>query len=346
MSMWQRSKEEAMKIPEGLYAIDSHTMGEPNRTIIDGFPPIYGNTMAEKKEYLENNLDYIRTSIMHEPRGHKDMFGSIIIPPTIAEADLGIIFMDGGGYLNMCGHGTIGAATIAVETEMVEVTEPITNIVFDTPAGLVKAKVKVRNGKVQEVSVVNVTSFLYKKDVEIEVAELGKVTFDISFGGSFFVIVKDSELQVTIEPENINIIVERAIKLRDIINKEIKVQHPTNPHIKTVDLVEIFGDAKSPDTDYQNVVVFGSGQIDRSPCGTGTSAKMATLYAKGKLGINETFVYESIINTKFRGRVLEETEVGGLKAIIPEITGSAYITGFNHIVVDDNDPIKYGFCLK
>ena len=335
-----------MKIPKGLYAIDSHTMGEPNRTIIDGFPPIYGNTMAEKKKYLENNLDYIRTSIMHEPRGHNDMFGSIIIPPTMPEADLGIIFMDGAGYLNMCGHGTIGAATIAVETEMVEVMEPITNIVLETPAGLVQAKVKVQDGKVQEVSVVNVTSFLYKKDVQIEVPEIGKVTLDISFGGSFFAIVKDSELKVRIEPENINIIVKRAIKLRELINKEIKVQHPTNPHINKVDLVEIYGDAKSPDADYQNVVVFGSGQIDRSPCGTGTSAKMATLYARGALKINEPFVYESIINTKFKGRVIEETEVGGLKAIVPEITGSAYITGFNHIVVDDNDPVKFGFCLK
>ncbi|NLY46005.1 MAG: proline racemase [Tissierella sp.] len=335
-----------MELGKGLFAIDSHTMGEPNRTIVDGLPTIYGDTMVEKKKYLENNLDYIRTSLMHEPRGHKDMFGSIITSPTVAEADLGIIFMDGAGYLNMCGHGTIGAATIAVETKMVEVIEPITNIILETPAGLVKAKVKVQNGKVQEVSVVNVTSFLYKKDAQVQLPEVGKVTFDIAFGGSFFAIVKDSELKLKIDPEKVNIIAERAIKLREIINKEIKIQHPIKPYINTVDLVEIYGEAKSPDADLQNVVVFGSGQIDRSPCGTGTSAKMATLYAKGQLEINETFIYESIINTKFKGRVLEETKIGEFKAIIPEITGSAYIIGFNHIVVDDNDPVKYGFSIK
>ena len=335
-----------MELSKGLYVIDSHTMGEPNRTIVEGLPTIYGDTMQEKKEYLEDNLDYIRTSLMHEPRGHKDMFGSIIIKPTMAEADLGIIFMDGGGYLNMCGHGTIGAATIAVATKMVEVVEPITNIVLETPAGLVKAKVKVRKGKVEEVSIVNVTSFLYKRDVEVEVSDIGKVTFDIAFGGSFFAIVRDSELKLEIDPENSNIISERAIKLRGLINKEIKVQHPTQPHINTVDLVEIYGDPKSPDADYQNVVVFGSGQIDRSPCGTGTSAKMATLHAKGQLEINKTFVYESIINTKFRGRILEETKIGEFDAIIPEITGSAYITGFNHIIVDEDDPVKYGFSLN
>ncbi len=334
-----------MDFSKGLYVIDSHTMGEPNRTIVDGFPTIYGKTMQKKKEYLEDNLDYIRTSLMHEPRGHKDMFGSIIIPPTNSEADLGIIFMDGGGYLNMCGHGTIGAATIAVETKMVEVTEPITNIILDTPAGLVKAEAKVKGGKVQEVSVVNVTSFLYKKDAQVELPEIGKVTFDIAFGGSFFAIVRDSELKLEIKAENASKISEIAIKLRDIINKEIKVEHPTKPYINKVDLVEIYGEANSPDADLRNVVVFGSGQIDRSPCGTGTSAKMATLYAKGQLKIYEPFIYESIINTKFRGRVLEEAKVGEFDAIIPEITGSAYITGFNHIVVDESDPVKYGFSI-
>ncbi len=334
---------------QSLHAIDSHTMGgEPNRTIIGGLPPIPGGeTMVDKKRYLENNLDYIRTAVMHEPRGHSDMFGSIITAPTVKEADLGVIFMDGGGYLNMCGHGSIGAATIAVETGIVKAVEPFTDIVLETPAGLVKAKAKVENGKAREVSIINVPSFLYKKDVQVELPDIGMVTFDIAFGGSFFAIIRDSELGISIEPENTNIIIERAMKLREIINKEIKVQHPTKPHINTVDLIEVYGRPKSEDADYQNVVVFGSGQADRSPCGTGTSAKMATLYARGgELGINQPFVYESIINTKFKGRILEETRVGEYKAIIPEMTGSAYITGFNHLVIGEEDPVKYGFLLK
>ncbi len=301
---------------------------------------------AEKKEYLVKHMDYIRTAIMHEPRGHNDMFGSIITAPTLPEADIGIIFMDGGGYLNMCGHGSIGAATVVVETGMVEVKEPTTEIVLEAPAGLVKARVRVEKGKAKEVSVVNVPSFLYKRDIQVEVPDLGIVKFDISFGGSFFAIVRDTELKVNIDTKNLNTIIERAMKLREIINKEIPVQHPTQPHINTVDLVEIYGNPKSDDADYRNVVIFGDGQADRSPCGTGTSAKMATLYAKGELGIGELFVYESIINTRFKGRVLEETMVGEFKAIIPEITGSAFITGFNHFVIDEEDPVKYGFVLK
>lgn len=335
-----------MKFSKSLHVIDSHTMGEPTRILIGGLPVIPGKTMPEKKQYLVDHMDYVRTTLMHEPRGHNDMFGSIITEPTMEGADLGIIFMDGGGYLNMCGHGTIGAATVAVETGMVEVTEPYTDIVLEAPAGLVKAKVRVENGKAKEVSVVNVPAFLYKQDVEVEVPEIGKVTFDISFGGSFFAIVKNTELKVELEPKNINEITDKAMRLMEIINKEVPVQHPTQAHIKTVDLVEVYGDAKSEDADYQNVVIFGAGQADRSPCGTGTSAKMATLYSKGELGLNQPFVYESIIKTKFNGRVLEETTVGEFKAVIPEISGSAFITGFNHLVIDEEDPVKHGFLLK
>ena len=302
--------------------------------------------MGEKKEYLEKNMDDIRTAIMHEPRGHNDMFGSIITQPTMPEADLGIIFMDGGGYLNMCGHGSIGAATVAVETGMVEVKEPYTQIKLEAPAGLVTANVKVENGQAKEVSVINVPAFLYKEGVKIDLPGVGTVTFDISFGGSFFAIVKASELGVEIEPKNINIITERAMELMKLINETIQVQHPIKTHIKTVDLVEVYGPAKNPEATLQNVVIFGAGQADRSPCGTGTSAKMATLYAKGQLKVNEPFVYESIIGTMFKGRILEETKVGDYPAVIPEITGSAYITGFNHFTIDENDPVKYGFLLK
>lgn len=335
-----------MEISERLQVVDSHTMGEPTRIIVGGIPPIPGKSMTAKKEYLENNLDYIRTTVMHEPRGHSDMFGSIITDPTTEEADLGIVFMDSGGYLNMCGHGSIGAATVAVETGMVEATEPYTYIVLESPAGLIKAKVNVENGKAMEVSIVNVPSFLYKKDVSVEIPELGKVTFDISFGGSFFAIVKDSEFNVEISTENTDQIVAKAMRLMDKINEEVEVEHPTKPHINSVDLVEICGQAKSADADYQNVVVFGAGQVDRSPCGTGTCAKMAALYERGELEIGTPFVYESIINTKFKGRILEETTVSDFKAIVPEISATAFITGFSQFVIEESDPVKHGFLLK
>ena len=335
-----------MQITRMINAVDSHTMGEPTRIVTGGIPSIPGKTMPEKKAYLEDNLDYLRTGIMLEPRGHNDMFGSIITPPVSKEADLGIIFMDGGGYLNMCGHGTIGAMTVAIETGMVPMVEPITKVVLEAPAGLVRGDVAVKNGKVQEVSFKNVPSFLYKQDVEIEVPGIGKVTLDISFGGSFFAIVSAKKLGIEVKPSNVQKLTELGMKIRDIVNDTVEIQHPELPHINTVDLVEIYDDPTHPDATYKNVVIFGQGQVDRSPCGTGTSAKLATLYAKGMLKEGEPFVYESILGTLFKGRIVGKSKVGNIDAIIPEITGSAYITGFNQFVFDDSDPVKYGFILK
>ena len=334
-----------MKFIRSIHAIDSHTMGEPTRIVIGGLPKIPGNTMPEKKEYLEKNLDNLRTAIMLEPRGHADMFGSIITEPCNKEADFGIIFMDGGGYLNMCGHGSIGAMTVAVETGMVEPVEPVTHIKMEAPAGLILGEVKVENGRAREVSIVNVPAFLYKSDVEIDVPGLGKIKVDISFGGSFFVLVSADQLGVEVDPKNINKLRDFGLQIREIVNNTVPMQHPTLGHIKTADLVEIYGPATHPDANYKNVVVFGNGNIDRSPCGTGTSAKMATLYSKGHLKVGEEFIYESILGTLFKGKILNTLKVGEFEAITPQITGSAYITGFNHFVIDENDPVKYGFTL-
>lgn len=335
-----------MKFSRGIHVIDSHTSGEATRIVVGGIPNVKGATMPEKKEYLEKNLDYVRTTLMLEPRGHNDMFGSIITQPTVEGADFGIIFMDGGGYLNMCGHGTIGAMTVAVETGMVEVQEPITHVVQEAPAGIIKGEVHVEDGKAKSVSFENVPAFLYKRDQEVELPGVGKVKFDISFGGSFFCIIHASQLGMKIEPKNAVKLTDICLELRDIINKEIEIQHPTLEHIKTVDLVEVWDDATDPEATYKNVVIFGQGQVDRSPCGTGTSAKVATLHAKGELKEGEVFVYESILGTKFKGEIVGTTKVGDFDAVIPKISGSAYITGFNHLVIDEEDPLKHGFLLK
>jgi len=321
-------------------------MGEPTRIVVGGIPKIPGKTMAEKKEYLQKEMDNVRTSIMLEPRGHNDMFGSILTSPVNEEADFGIIFMDGGGYLNMCGHGSIGAVTVSIETGMVEAVEPVTYVKMDTPAGLISAEAKVKNGKVKEVSIVNVPAFLYKENISVEVPEIGEVKFDISFGGSFFAIVNAKQLGLKIEPKNTNKLTEIALQLRDIINENIEIQHPTLSHIKTVDLIEIYDEPTHPEANYKNVVIFGQGQVDRSPCGTGTSAKLATLYSKGELKEGEVFVYESILGTLFKGKIVGTGKVGGFTTITPEITGAAFITGFNHFVIDEEDPVKYGFLLK
>ena len=335
-----------MKFSRSITAVDSHTCGEATRVVTGGIPHIPGKTMPEKKQWLEDNLDYLRTSIMLEPRGHNEMFGSIMTAPTTDEADFGIIFMDGGGYLNMCGHGTIGAMTVAVETGVVDPVEPITHVVQEAPAGIIKGEVSVKDGLVESVSFTNVPAFLYKRDQKVNLPGVGEVTFDISFGGSFFAIIKASELGLEIKPENAFAIRDKALELRDIINKEIPVQHPELEHIKTVDLVEVWSEPTHPEATLKNVVVFGEAQVDRSACGTGTCAKLATLYAKGEIKEGEKFVYESILGTLFEGEIVGTAKVGEFDAVIPKITGRAFITGFNHFVIDDRDPLKHGFMLK
>ena len=334
-----------MKFSRSIHAVDSHTAGEATRVVIGGIPNIPGKNMPEKKEYLEKNLDYLRTAIMLEPRGHNDMFGSILTQPTVDEADYGIIFMDGGGYLNMCGHGTIGAMSVAVETGIVEVKEPVTHIVQEAPAGIVRGEVEVEEGHAKKVTFTNVPAFLYKENQEVELPGYGKIKFDIAFGGSFFAIVKVDQIGVPIEPKNAQVLNKVGMELRAIINKEIPVQHPELSHINTVDLIEWWSETDNPDATLKNCVVFGQGQVDRSPCGTGTSAKMATLYARGELKKDEEFVYESILGTLFYGKVIDEAKVGDLDAVIPQVSGAAWITGFNHFVIDETDPLKHGFVL-
>lgn len=335
-----------MKLIKSVHTIDSHTAGESTRVVVGGIPKIAGKSMPEKKEWLEEHMDYLRTALMLEPRGHNDMFGAILTEPTLEDADYGIIFMDGGGYLNMCGHGTIGAMTVAVETGIVEVTEPITKVVQEAPAGIIRGEVLVENSKAKTVSFQNVPSFLYKRDQELELPGYGKIKFEISFGGSFFAIVKAEQVGLSIIPENAEKLKELGIILRELINKEIPVQHPSLPHIHTVDLVEWWSETETKGATLRNCVVFGQGQVDRSPCGTGTSAKMATLFAKGELKIGEEFYYESILGTIFKGEILGTTKVGEYEAVIPRISGSAYITAFNHFVIEEEDPLKYGFVLK
>lgn len=333
-----------MNIKRSLQIIDTHTVGQATRIIVGGIPVLRGRTMMEKKEYFMKHWDEIRVLAMHEPRGHADMFGAVLTEPTDPSADYGMLFIDGTGCLNMCGHGTIGVAAALVETGMVPVKEPYTDIVLEAPAGLIHVKVKVTDGQAESVSFRNVPAFLYKKDVKVTVPKLGEVTCDISFGGNFFAIVKNTALGVEIETKNLDDIITKALSLKKCINEQIKIKHPLLD-IHTVDLVEIYGEAKSEDADMQNVVVLGDGEVDRSPCGTGTCAKIAALCARGELKLEEKFVYESILRTKFCARAVKKCKVGDYEAIIPEITGNAYITGFNQLVLDKRDPIGCGFVL-
>lgn len=330
-----------MNISKGIMAIDTHTMGEPTRIIIGGIPFIKGESLLKKREYLLENLDYIRTSVIHEPRGHNDMFGAIVTESIDPEADFGVFFMDGKGYIDMCGHGSMGVATAMVEYGMVPVKEPFTNIYMETLAGIVEAKVNVIEGKAKSVSIRNVPSFVYKKDYIIEVPEIGRVSLDISFGGNFFAIVNAKEIGIEVKRENIDRLIKIGIDIKKIINDVIEVEHPINTQIKSIELVEIYDDSQI--ADLKNIVIFGNGQYDRSPCGTGTSAKLATMYKKGLKSIGDEFTYESILGTIFKGKIVDSVKVGDYDAIIPEITGESFITGFNQIFIDPKDPFKYGF---
>ncbi|MGN0295421.1 MAG: proline racemase family protein [Lachnospiraceae bacterium] len=327
-----------------IKTIDSHTIGEPTRIVYDGFPELVGDTMMEKKKYLMEHYDFLRSALMLEPRGHRDMFGALLTEPVHDEADVGVIFMDSGGCLNMCGHGSIGTAYTLVEMGMVEVKEPYTEVVLDAPSGIIRTRVHVVNGRAVEVSILNVPSFLYEEGLEIDIPGKGRIPFDISFGGSFFALVDAEAIHLSLEAENIEAITSLGMELLKRINRTFKVKHPYLD-ITTVDLVEFYSHTDNPKADMKNCVIFGNAQADRCPCGTGTSAKMAALYARGELGLNQEFIYESITGSLFKGMVTTEVEIAGRRGIIPQITGSAYITGINTWVLDDKDPLEYGFLL-
>lgn len=324
-----------------ITVIDSHTVGEPFRLATGGIPPIHGKTMPEKLAYFKENLDYLRTGMMYEPRGHADMFGGILTDPVNDDSDYGILFCEGAGYLNMCGHGTIAAITIILETGLKKMEYPTTTVTLDSPAGQLTCVAYCENSKVTKVSLTNVPSFLYKQDLSVEI-DGKEYKFDVSYGGSFFALVDEEEVGVKIDPSNLPRLKYLAERFEHLINEKYDFVHPELPHIKTVDLVEFYGKSTSENADAKNVVIFG-GAFDRSPCGTGTSAKLAALSHYGKLKLGEKFVYESIIGSTFEGEIVDTTKVGSYDAIVPMITGSAYIVSFSNLVWDDSDPFYNGF---
>ncbi|WP_035424636.1 proline racemase family protein [Bacillus sp. UNC438CL73TsuS30] len=325
-----------------IQTIDSHTMGEPTRIITGGAPRILGTTMMEKKQYLESKLDCLRKLLMNEPRGHKDMFGAIITEPCSEECDIGVIFMDSNGYLNMCGHGTIGMITTALNIGRIEAKR---NIKVDTPAGIVRCEVEFKNNKVNQVTFTNVPAFVLEEKVNVHVEGIGNVLVDVAFGGSIFGIVNAEQFSLKLVSEEQQQLIDLGNKIKSAANEQFKFQHPFKPEINSIDLIEFSLKSTKNDVDYRNAVIFGNGQIDRSPCGTGTCAKIAVHYKNGKINIGDKFVHESIIDSQFTGRVAGESQVGDYPAIIPQITGSAWITGMHQFIIDNEDPYHEGFLL-
>lgn len=333
-----------MKYQRVFTTIDTHTGGNPTRTLISGLPLLKGNTMSEKMLYMEEHFDWIRKFLMNEPRGHGVMSGALMTDPCHPDADVGVIYIETGGYLPMCGHDTIGFCTALVEAGLIEVFEPITSIKVDTPAGLIDVDIKVIDGKAKEVTFVNVPSFLLKS-IEIEVEGVGHVECDIAYGGNFYGIIDARKLGIPLVAKNATNIINKGIDIRNAINAMEEIVHPEFPFINGLTHVEFFTDPSHPQADLKNTVIVPPGGIDRSPCGTGTSAKLATLYKKKELKLNELFVYESIVGTLFKARILKETKVKDLDAVIPEVTGSAWIMGMHRFFYNKKDPLSEGFLL-
>jgi proline racemase len=334
-----------MRFEKLISAVDSHTQGNPTRVVVGGFPYIPGKTMMEKLNYVKENYDDLVTGILWEPRGHDDMFVAIVTPPTTAEADLGIIYRGAYDYMTMCGHGTIGTVTVAVETGIVRAQEPTTTVIVDTPSGLVTTKAKVEDGVVKNVTIRNVPSFLYKQDVVIKVPDVGRVRGDICYGGDFYFILDSAELGLHLDRIDVDDLIRISSKIGNCAAEGIEVQHPEIKDISELHGVIMTGPPRHPEAHYRNFFISGT-HIDRSPCGTGTCAKMASLYSRDELRPNDEFVTESILGSIYRAQIVDETKVGGLKAIIPELTGQAWIMAFNTLLIGPQDPFKYGFRVR
>lgn len=333
-----------MRASRYFSAVDSHTEGMPTRVITGGVGVIPGATMFERRQYFIDNLDHIRTLLMCEPRGHSAMSGAILQPPTRPDADWGVLYIEVSGCLPMCGHGTIGVATVLVETGMVEVVEPVTVVRLDTPAGLVLASVAVSDGRATSVTITNVPSFSVTLDAEVKVDGLGPIGYDMAYGGNFYAMVPIESIGLPFDRAYGSKILDAGLAIMDAINTQARPVHPENPDIAGCHHVQFL----APGSDAvrsRNAMAIHPGWFDRSPCGTGTSARMAQLHARGELSLHSPFVNESFIGTHFVGELIEETTVGGHAAVIPTVTGRAWITGMGQYLLDPTDPFPAGFTL-
>jgi len=325
--------------------IDAHTCGNPVRVVVDNRPQLAGETMLERRQCFENNFDWIRRGLMFEPRGHDAMSGSIIYPPLDSESDLSILFIEVSGCLPMCGHGTIGTVTVAIEENLVNPKTPGV-LILDTPAGKIEARYKMDGDTVESVTLTNVVSFLHSSRLEIDVPILGRLKVDVSYGGNFYAIVEPQEKYNDLEQLTVDEIRYLSPIVREKINAIREFTHPHNPLINGVSHVMWTGKPRAQSADSRNAVFYGERGIDRSPCGTGTSARMAQLTHRGELETGDSFVHESIIGSLFTGRVKERAAVDKYDGIVPTIEGWARVTGRNEIIIDTRDPYAHGFILS
>lgn len=340
-----------------ISAVDAHACGEPGRVIVGGVLDVPGKTMFEKKTYLETRGDDLRKLMLREPRGYPASNCNLILPPTHPEADAGFVIMEQVEYPPMSGSNTICVVTVLLETGMIPIRGPQMKIKLDTPAGLVEADAQIQNGKVIRVTFRNVPSFAVHLDTPIEVRELGTVKVDVAYGGMFYVIADAEPLGLRLAPDEARDIVRVGEMIKAAAQEQLAAVHPENPGISGVTIAQLSAPSTNRGVDRRNTVIVSTGKLDwsrpsswtgaldRSPCGTGTSAKMAALHAKGMLPLQKDFVHEGILGTTFTGRLVEETRVGKYRAVVPTISGRAWITGFGQYVLDSEDPFQTGFTV-
>jgi proline racemase len=340
-----------------ITAVDAHACGEPGRVITGGVLDVPGRTMFDKMTHLRDHADHIRLRMLREPRGYPAANCNLILPSNHPEADAGFVIMEQVEYPPMSGSNTICVVTTLIETGMVKVTEPITRLKLETPAGLIGVEAEVHCGKCRKVTFRNVPAFATHLDAPVEVRGLGTVTVDVAWGGMFYVIADAEPLGFRLTPDEARDIVRAAEMIKAATQEQLPVAHPENPAIAGVSIAQLSGPPSTPGAHRKNTVVVSTGKLDwsqpsswtgvldRSPCGTGTCAKMAAMYAKGQLALGEDFVHEGILGTTFTGRLIEETRVGAYRALVPAISGSGWITGFAQYVVDPDDPFPNGFTV-
>lgn len=325
-----------------FFCVDAHTCGNPVRVVAGGGPLLKGANMSEKRQHFLQEYDWIRKGLMFEPRGHDMMSGSILYPPVDDANDVGVLFIETSGCLPMCGHGTIGTVTIAIEQGLITPKVP-GQLRLETPAGLVHIRYTQEGSKVTSVRLTNVKSYLASREIHVECPDLGSLTVDVSYGGNFYAIVDPQKNFKGIQEYSADQLISWSRVLRDRINNDHTFVHPENDTISGLSHLLWTGDTISESATARNAVFYGDKAIDRSPCGTGTSARMAQWYAQGKLKKGDEFIHESIIGSQFIGRIEEETMLNGTPAIVPSVEGWARVYGYNNIIIDDDDPYAHGF---
>jgi len=347
-----------MRVSKMIHVVDTHVCGEPGRVIVGGVLDVPGSTMFEKMSYLRDEADDLRLRMLREPRGYPAVCCNLILPPTHPDAQAGYVIMEQVEYPGMSGTNTIAVATVLIETGMVPSTEPLTELLLESPAGLIAVQAIVDGGKVKQVTFENVPAFAVHLDAVVDVPHVGEVKVDVAYGGMFYVIADADQVGLALRPDTAADVTRTGemIKAATVEQLEMPV-HPENPDIRGVTIGQLSGPPTNPTADRKNAVIVSTGTLDwnrpgtwtgvldRSPCGTGTSAKMATLWAKGELPLNQDFVHEGILGTTFTGRLVRETTMGQYAAVVPTISGTAWITGFAQFVVDPEDPFPNGFTV-